>query len=292
MFWSRPFLPADDVDALLDVCRWVFAHAYYGTDAWRRDARVIEPTPENFPVDTSLEHEDLAEDYLAFVVEHAGLSEWPFFLLTGPADTNRPPRDAGGNVAAARERPPLPEVAEESELDPRDDDPSVHLDEPEPEPVDGMRSADGRFPVPYLETDHAPDQIAHLAWSVVGWHVATVADLRTVPFEGGAIADVATVLAGFGIFCLDSSCRRVEVDRGRNLMITRPPLEHTALGTDRLAFVVATMDALLGRAAPATTRYLSPDATSAYTKARKAVARLDLDALRVEGVAGPAGPYR
>lgn len=293
VFWSRPFLPADDVDALLDVIRFVFSHVYYGTDSWREWATVVEPLPENFPVDSTLEHEDLAEDYLGFVVEHAGLSDWPFFLLTEPSDANEPPADPGWNVAAPRERPPLSEI--DGGRDERDEptDARVQLHEPPPaEPASAMRAADGRLPIPYLELDHAPDLVAHLAWSVVGWQVASVTDLRRAPFDEGAIADVATVLAGFGLFCLDASCRRVEVDRSQNLMITRPALTHTTLGVDRLAFVVATMDALLGRPASATLRYLSPDAAHAYTRARKAVARVDLGSLRVDAARAPAGPYR
>lgn len=155
-----------------------------------------------------------------------------------------------------------------------------------------MRSSDGRLPVPYMELDHAPDIVAHLAWCVVGWHVASVTDLRRAPFDEGAIADVATVLAGFGLFCLDASCGRVEVDRGRNVILKRRALPHTALGTDRLAFVVATLDALLGRPASATLRHLSSDAARAYKRARKVVVRLDLGSLRVESAPGAAGPYR
>ncbi|MEZ4251206.1 MAG: hypothetical protein R3B99_23580 [Polyangiales bacterium] len=261
MFWTRPFLPAADVDALLDVCRWVFSHVYGGVDAWKREAKVIEPLPENFPVDTALEGDERVEDYLAFVKEHAGMSE----LMTEVVPA--------GSPSAVSVRVWKHEAVRDDDAPPEVRSWGASSSSRWPASVLPQGS---NLPIPNLEIAYAPDLIAYLARLVVGWRVALVDDGS---FEGGTPSDVAVILAGFGVFYLDASCHRVEVDRSRNLMVTRPSMRLSHLDTNQLAFVVATMDALLNRRAGSTTRYLSADASRAYAAARKLVARLDLRAL-------------
>ncbi len=66
--------------------KWLFETSAWlierlgGTQALRSRARLITPTYEDFPIDRALEHDELIEDFFLFVLEHAGLSRWPFEL--------------------------------------------------------------------------------------------------------------------------------------------------------------------------------------------------------------------
>ena len=60
---------------------------------------IVTPTAEDFPVDPELEGDALADDYLLFVQEHAGLSEWPLWVA---AEGDIPESDDGFAVPYAR----------------------------------------------------------------------------------------------------------------------------------------------------------------------------------------------
>lgn len=70
--------PGGFIDWLVEAWAWL-RHAATPSALARR--HIVTPTPVDFPIDPQLEGEDLAEDYFLFVREHAGLMDWPLWVL-------------------------------------------------------------------------------------------------------------------------------------------------------------------------------------------------------------------
>lgn len=69
-----------------ETIRWIIESSEWwigefgGFESFRQ-ASLVRPVEDDFPVDLDLQGHDLVEDYFAFVVEHTGTREWPFKLV-------------------------------------------------------------------------------------------------------------------------------------------------------------------------------------------------------------------
>ncbi len=71
-------VPGGFIDWLFEAWAWL---RRADTPSALRHRSIVTPTPEDFPVDRQLVGEDLAEDFFLFVREHAGLTEWPLWVV-------------------------------------------------------------------------------------------------------------------------------------------------------------------------------------------------------------------
>lgn len=221
---------------------------------------LVTPTPFDFPVDTNLRGHALVEDYLLFVAEHAGVSEWPLepVPLHTLLDTDS---DA---IALGDEERTLPVPYELSEL---------------------------REP---------PRLIAQLVRGVTQAWLAANETRAAQPWEESeleAVTDVATVFLGFGIFTADAARRahaRAPLPVGGDPGVRLPSWGEPTMAEHEIACAIALHGILAEVPDREIERYLGGNARSFHRRAVKHLLRHHGPALaRLRGArASRRGPYR
>lgn len=176
---------------------WIFEAARYwlgsfgGFDAFAARTTIVVPSEEDFPVDLELEGHELAEDYFAFVVEHAGLGEWPFELSL----------DEERDVASVLRGMPHAMTSA-----PRSDDPEgAPIEEGDP------------LLVPYLlsQLQDPVGLVASMARGVSHYHLYDApAPPPGTPEDRELYVDVGAVFLGFGVFLASSAFRYRQHESG------------------------------------------------------------------------------
>jgi hypothetical protein len=243
--WIRSLVPW--MDAALDV------RARHGT--------IVLPTEDDFPVDDSLEGIALAEDYLAFVLEHAGMSERRFAVL------EQEERGAGaalrGMVHAM-----TPEITRGT---------AAPVDRSKPLPIRVLAETCG----------DAPRLVAVLGRGVAHYRAQ---EARTPPpgpeTMGRAVVDVLTVFLGFGVFLANASHRAGGFERGGLVGFSVQRLGE--LGPIEVAYALALRATLIGADTKEIASHLRENPRAAFSAALRELEKHPMDDLAL----GARTPYR
>ena len=255
--------------------RWLFGASEWWIGSWGGFARfeetttVVTPTEEDFPVDLELEGADLAEDYFAFVLEHAGLGpDWHFELVLekGPdvAEALRGmPHHMTGPMTGGEPLQPLVEG------------------EPFPIPCDIRQLADPM------------DLVATMARGVSHY----LLQAAPTPFPGTDdereyFVDLGAALLGFGIVLVNASFAFHQSEEG--MMVGWGYQHRGALGELELSYLLAIVATLLEVPKAEILPHLRPNPRSFFKSATRDLKRrrkADLAVLRSVPSTG-AGPYR
>jgi len=212
------------------------------------------------PVDTSLRGQALAQDFLAFVVEHAGVGDRALVVRI----------DAERGVAAALRgmAHPMTPAIEGGTHD------VVERGKPLPIPISAAMLAD------------PPRLIAVLGRGVAHYHAQ---DARTPMPEPAsmreAMIDVVTVFLGFGVF-LANACHDARAFEGGGMMGFRVQ-RLGELGPIEVAYALALRARLIGADPKAIRPHLRDNPRAFFEAAWRDLARRDLDGLDV-----PSSAYR
>jgi hypothetical protein len=240
-----------------------------GFDRFAETAAIVTPTVEHFPVDLHLEGAELAEDYFAFVLEHAGLGpDWRFELVL----------DRGSDVADTLRGMPhhmTEPTATRSPLEP--------LVEGEPLPI----------PCDIRQLEDPMDLVATMARGVSHYLLQTA----PTPFPGAEdereyFVDLGATLLGFGIVLANAAFYFQQSEEG--MMIGWGYHHRGALGELELSYVLAIMATLLEVPRREILPHLRPNPRGFFKSATKDLKRrrkADLAVLRSVPSTG-AGPYR
>lgn len=245
---------------LFDAGTWLVR--VHGGFASFRHRALVTPTAEDFPVDGGLVGMELAEDYLLFVQEHLGLQEWPLYLVE-----DLPPDPAG--ILAGMPHGMTSEVESEPAM--------VHAEDGLPIPVD-----------PSLTTD--PEQLVALLARGASHYL--VADQPSAPGDHEELVDLATVLAGFGVFLANGALRIENTSAGA--LIGWGCRRFGALAEHELAYALALFGVLCEIPDRQIEAHLRPNPREFHHKAVKHLLRHHASGLdRLRGVEPTTvGPYR
>lgn len=240
-----------------ELIEWLFALVPWMASSLRIPARrgtVVLPLDEEFPVDTSLSGQALAEDFLAFVVEHAGLGgraftvrmdeeRGPAAALKGMVHAMTPSITGGTSVPVARGKPlPIPISA--------------------PELTDRRRL------------------IAVLARGLAHYHSQTARTPIPEPSSmQGAVVDVITVFLGFGVFLANACHDAGGFERGGLIGFRVQRLGE--LGPIEVAYALALRARLVGADPEEITPHLRANPRAFFQAAWRDLGTRDLDALDV-----------
>lgn len=264
--YPRPVVPSDDFIAwLFATVRWAHDEVLV-VDSFFERTDFVTPTREDFPVDAELEGQALAEDYFAFVQEHARTSErdWqielvsatpasPAKILEGMAHHLTGPLEGGGFVLGPDD--PLP-----IEYDP--------------------------------ELVRDPEMlIAVLSRGVAHWLCAPHSEPPGGEESFHYAVDVVWVLLGFGIFASNCALRTASHERG--MLIGWSMQRFGALGPLELAYCTGLFAELFEVDDREARTHLRPNARAWLADARKDLAKRHTDRIRALRSRPPAiGPYR
>ena len=259
-------VPDDDtVDWLFDAsARWLDT---FGVADFLGSTELVTPTEDDFPVDLSLDGEDLAEDYFAFVLEHARLTEWPLEL----------------------EADETPRVAEILRGMPH------HLTEAPRSTDHRAPPSDGRLVIPYSlsQLEDPVALVATMARGVSHYHI--LASENVPPHdddERELLVDVGAVFLGFGVFLANAAFRFEQHESGA--MVGWGFSRQGALSELDLSYTLAIFSSLLEIPERDVRPHLKPNPRGFFTSAMRHLQKTrarDLDALRSIGVTTTA-PYR
>jgi hypothetical protein len=245
------------VEWILSLVPWMDT----ALDVRARRGVITLPTEDDYPVDDAFEGLALAEDYLAFVLEHAGMGERRFAVVEqeerGAGAALRgmvhamTPGIAGGTAAPVDRRKPLPI----SVL------PATFGDAPRLVAVLGRgvahyRMQEARTPIPGPESMH------------------------------GAAVDVLTVFLGFGVFLANACHRAGGFERGGLVGFSVQRLGE--LGPVEVGYALALRAKLIGADVREITPHLRDNPRAAFVAALR-----DLDKRPLDELVGAArAPYR
>jgi hypothetical protein len=246
-------LPDRDTRSFLfEVWDWLLSNRG-GVGAFRTRARLVTPTREDFPVDSSLAHHELALDYFGFVKEHIGVTDWTGLLVPDEIGGTR------GDAATAIDSPESSDV------------PSVHY-----------RGAAVTQPVRL---------IAQLSVGLVRLVVEATEEAPPGGAEASEyVIDVATTYFGFGLFLANSAMPpRPELDP----TLTPLELGEAALDERELAYALAIFSWLLEVSDASVMRHLRPNPRGYYRAAVMDLRRRAPELARLKRSNRPVrGPYR
>jgi hypothetical protein len=248
---------ADFIDWLLEAARWEVEHLSM-TVSIEDGASIVLPTETDFPIDPSLEGHDLAQDYLAFVLEHSRLSDWPYEIV--PDDPRSPAAIVAGMPHHMTEAPVPIEEDEE-------------IEEGEP------------LVIPYEPALVAkPDLlVAQLARGVAHYYAYSA----TAPAPGGEESiefaiDVTATFLGFGVFTANAAFVGEAVDTGALSGFRWRRLG--ALGSLELAYTLGLRAELIGADIDEIREHLKPNPRAWVADAVRDLRRhraAELDAIRM-----------
>lgn len=249
------------------AARW-WIESFGGFEALRASTLLV-PTEECFPVDTELEGHALAEDFFSFVLEHAGLSEWPLVLV---------PEEEWPDVGAI-----LRGMPHHMTSAPVSHTKSAPIAEGDP------------LPIPYHPRLIA-EPIGLVATMARGVSHYLLYEAPTeLPGEADDreyFVDLGAVLLGFGVFLANAAFRFEQREEG--VMIGWGYSRSGALSELDLSYTLALYAELLELPEREVLRHLRPNPKGFVKDARKHLARhhaRDLERLRAIP-SGTRGPYR
>lgn len=259
-------LGQESVEWIAETTRW-WLESFGGYPALAKTPLVL-PIEEHFPVDTTLEGHALAEDYFAFVVEHAGMTEWP--LMLEPVEQP--------NVADALQGMPHAMTAP-----PVGGEPAPVLSEDEP------------LFVPY-EAQELDDPVRLVASMARGAsHYLLHDGLPEPPWDEEQwpqVVDLGAVLMGFGVFLANGAFRFEQ--HGDGMLVGWGYSHLGALSEEALSYSLALFCTLTDAPRGEVLTHLRTNPEGYFKAALKDLRRKRralLDRLRrIEPP--PAGPYR
>ena len=252
---------------LFDAVAW-WLTTLGGAARYRDTATVVTPTLDDFPVDPELEGEELAEDYFAFVLEHARLrDEWDF----------EPEAEFTPNVADALRG--MPHAMTEAPTRSGDED---------------WLPAGDPLPIPYDPSalERPALLVATFARGIAHYLAQSDPDLPTGEAHRERLVDLGAVVLGFGIFLANTAFEFQQTSSGG---MTGWGYDHRgALGQVEVAYALAIVATLLDFPDREVRAHLGPNPKAFYAAARKDLDRhrgTDLAVLRAAPSSGH-GPYR
>ncbi|MGE0786528.1 MAG: hypothetical protein AB7S26_12730 [Sandaracinaceae bacterium] len=252
------------IEWIFDAAAWWLLS--FGGFARIAETDVLTPTEHDFPVDLELEGEDLAADYLAFVLEHTRMSDWPFVVeLHEPTDT----------AAILRGMPHAMTSPARASGPPR------------------RVASDGPYPIAVSPSDLEDPValVAGLARGVSHYHLYTAPD--EPPSEERALfVDLGAVMLGFGIFLASSAFEYDQVESGG--MVGWGYRRRGALSELDVSYALALVAALHESDPGEIRTHLKANPRAFFTAGQKHIQKkraVELEALRrLEGTT--RGPYR
>ncbi len=226
------------------------------------------PVDEDFPVDPELEGVDLARDFFAFVVEHAGVSDWP--LVAEPVE---PPSVADALVGMPHHMTEAPAPANDRR---------------------GGELAEGEPLVVPFDPAQVADPTALVATMARGVsHYILFSGHPERPFAEESwehAVDLGAVLLGFGIFVANSAFEFQQHQSGP--MIGWGYARQGALSQLDVSYALAMYTTLLDIDDREVTEHLAPNPRGWFRDARRDLRRRDRDLARIRAITTAQGPYR